>query len=137
MSSAVNSNVPKIVCDGDNTVLTVHAAGFTEGKPVEVYGFVTQDSGAYATFSKTSTIPASGDVEVPIPSGQLNLKPGEPVTVVTWVSEVWPSMLTAKNTATSTGGTTASGTQAEAEWEINPDAEQVWRAKGAALGWRP
>ncbi len=136
-SSDVNSNVPEIVRKSDgNTVLTVKAAGFTAGKPVGVYGYVTQDSGAFATFSVNTIIPDNAELKVSIPSGELNLEPKERVTVVTWVSEVWPSMLTAAEaTASDTEAETASGTEVEAVWKIDEAAAEDWQAKVAR--WKP
>ena len=45
-------------------MLTVQVVGFAEGKSVDVYGYVTQPTGAYASFRVTQISPR------PIPSGR-------------------------------------------------------------------
>jgi hypothetical protein len=92
---------------------------------------------------------------VTVPSDKLKLALNEPVTVVTWVSEVWPSMLTAGpptggsagpstggSAGPSTGGSgpstagsagtsggsagTSSG-ESGAVWTIDETAKEAWR----------
>jgi hypothetical protein len=123
----VHSQVPKVEVknDDDNIVLTVQVVGFAEGKSVEISGYVTQNSGAYASFRETREIPkanseGAAELEVTVPWEKLKLAE-EPVTVVTWVSEVWPSILKV--------GTPAGGFKAA--WEIDPAATDLWRSNKA------
>jgi hypothetical protein len=132
------SQVPKIELNNDGSIdLTVQVAGFAEGKSVELYGYVTQPSGAFASFRETQEIPradpATGAsyLTVTVPADQLELEAGQPVTVLTRVSEFWPSMLTAVATP-ETGGI-------QAAWAIDPAATDRWRGRGQVLdqarGW--
>jgi hypothetical protein len=115
----VNSQVPKVEqrINGD-TELTVQVVGFGEGKRVEVYGYITQDNGLFARFSGTKTVPAiqpdgSARFTVTVPADQMKLTAGEPVTVLTWVSDIWPSMLVPDPPPTD---------EFTASWKINQDA---------------
>ena len=124
----VNSQVPKVQLTLDGKiVLTVQVAGFAEGKSVEISGYLTQDVGVYASFHVTRDLPKPNagvaEVEVPLSSKELELDETKPVTVVTSVSEVWPSMLTVA-TSTSNGFKT--------EWEIDTAATERWRSKSGA-----
>lgn len=98
-SPSVNSRVPQIVRHADGSIeLTVAVAGYKAGKYVEVYGYITQDSGTFGGFRKDWAVTGLdkdgvAKLTVTIPAGQLTLK-DEPITVLTWISEVWPSMLT-------------------------------------------
>lgn len=100
----VNSQVPKIILNDDNDVeLTVQVVGLMQKKTVEIYGYITQNDGAntaYASFRDSQVVlkpDGSGVARVTlvVPHDKLTLTLGVPVTVVTWVSEIWPSMLTA------------------------------------------
>ena len=109
------SQVPQVeVKNNDDVDITVQVVGFTEGMPVEVYGYLTQDNGTYGSFRVTQNVPQAdgagvATILVTVSPQQLKLAVGEPVTVVTWVSEVWPSMLT----------TAAPDTGFKAAWTIN------------------
>lgn len=128
MPPPVNSWVTKVEVKDDDAdpsvVLTVHAVGFAEGKPVEVYGYITQNNGtngAYASFRETLTIPKldadnAADIPVTVPADKLALVAGKAVTVVTWISEIWPTMLTA-------GSPDAGFTAA---WTGSPPAANNW-----------
>lgn len=126
----VNSQVPKVVLNMDgNIVLTVQVVGFPAGKSVDVYGYVTQPTGAFASFRETQvTLAADPDTDacsltVTVPA---DLDPGQPVTVLTWVSEFWPSTLIAAE-ASATGNI-------KAEWAIDQAATDRWRSPAAAGG---
>ena len=124
----VNSQVPKVELKLDgSTVLTVRVVGFAESKSVDISGYVTQNSGAYAAFKVTEDLPKPdeagvAEVEVTLSSAELELAEAEPVTIVTWVSEVWPSMLI-EDTPTSPD---------KAAWKIDQAATDRWRSKSGA-----
>jgi hypothetical protein len=109
--------------------LTVQVVGFAEGKSVDVYGYVTQPTGAFASFRETQVIPAAdpatgaGSLTVTVPA---ELDPGQPVTVLTWVSEFWPSMLIAADAP--------AAANIKAEWAIDPAATDRWRSPAAGGG---
>ena len=131
----VNSLVPKAVLNGDGSIdLTVRIAGFQVDYSVEVSGYATQHSGTFATFSETAKVtpansPDAFELKVTIPKDKLaNLKVGKPITVVTWVSEVWPSVLIEDKDAA------AEGIRA---WKIDQAAADVWRNNAAADGGEP
>jgi hypothetical protein len=120
----VNSQVPKVVLNVDGSiVLTVQVVGFPAGKSVEVYGYVTQPTGAFASFRGTQVIPAAdpdtgaSSLTVTVPA---DLDAGQPVTVLTWVSEFWPSMLIPVATSDTEG--------TKAEWAIDQAATDRWRS---------
>ena len=126
----VNSKVPKIVLNFDGSIeLTVQVVGFAEGKSVEVYGYVTQPTGAFASFRENQVIPAAdpatGASEFPV-IVPAELVAGQPVTVLTWVSEFWPSMLTAVATSETE--------KIEAEWAIDQAATDGWHSPAPAGG---
>src|SRR5260370_18270680 len=144
-SPMVNSEVPKVeLNDNGDIVLTVQLVGVAGGKPVEICGFITQNSGAYISFRETRKVPkadsdgavaeatsegavpeaTSEGVKLPVTVPSKNLiSADEPVTVVTWVSEVWPSML---KPDTDTG-------KIKPTWIIDSNAaKKVW---AAAEGW--
>ena len=112
-----------------NIVLTVQVVGFPAGKSVDVYGYVTQPTGAFASFRETQVtsrpIPTRSacSLTVTVPA---DLDPGQPVTVLTWVSEFWPSTLIAAE-ASATGNI-------KAEWAIDQAATDRWRSPAAAGG---
>lgn len=99
MPPSVKSQVPTVeLQESGAIVVTVQVAGFQVGKCVEVYGYVTQDSGAFGSFRQTQEVPQPNgkpapQITVTIPPKTVDLKQGEKVTVVTWVSEIWPSIL--------------------------------------------
>jgi hypothetical protein len=133
MADTVNSEVPKVELDDDgNIALTIQVVGFAKGKSVEVYGYLTQPSGAFASFRETRDIPeadptkGASELMVTVPREKLKLEAGQPVTVLTWVSEFWPSML--KAVATSETG------QIRPAWEIDRDATGRWRSLSRGRG---
>ena len=127
----VNSEVTKVEVkrDDGSTELTVQVVGYTAGKSVDVYGYVSQPSGAFASFRETQVIPATDpdtgacNLTVTVPA---DLDAGQPVTVLTWVSEFWPSMLTAAETSETAN--------IKAEWVIDQAATDRWRSPAAADG---
>jgi hypothetical protein len=136
----VNSQVPKVQKAKDgSTELTVQLVGFMTGKPVEIYGYVKQDSGPSARFRVYREVPKtdeqdSADVLVTVPAGKLDLQPNEPVTVITWVSEIWPSVLTVDKPAPE---------EYQAAWKIDDTASkeawwsaasQAWSSEAEGLG---
>ena len=113
----VNSEVSRVERrDDDTTALTIQVVGFAKGKSVEISGYISQDSGAHASFQDTQKIPVAGvaELEVTLPPNKLTLTPKEDVRVLTWVSEVWPSVLIED----------ATNGKVKAAWKIKP-------------GWRP
>jgi hypothetical protein len=138
VAPTVHSKVPNVEVNKSDgsTVLTVQVVGFAEGKSVDVYGYVTQPTGAYASFRETQDIPkadpvtGAAELTVTVPADQLTLDAEQPVTVLTWVSEFWPSMLTAAAATSETGET-------KAEWAIDEAASDRWRSQPSAPGWVP
>jgi hypothetical protein len=80
--------------DDDTIAVHVQTANFTPGQEVQVSGYLTQGSGAYIPFNFTKHIPLDPTepvMHVELPATSLNAE--EDVTVVTWVTEVWPTIL--------------------------------------------
>src|SRR5215831_702191 len=81
--------------DDGAIALTVQLSNFSPGTPVEITGYVTQPSGAFARFYEVSRVPfpdpASPDslvqLMVPVPATQL--AGDEDITVIARVAEVW------------------------------------------------
>ena len=121
----VNSQVPKVIINSDGDIdITVQVVGFEHGKSVEVYGYVTQDSGYFASFRETRDFvpdPTTGvaKTQVTVSSDKLKLAEGVPVTVVTSVSEIWPSMLTSDPQDSTTGVSKPS-------WTVNDELTPPW-----------
>jgi hypothetical protein len=130
MVDSVNSQVPEIkLNEHDDVEVTVQLAGFPAEKSIDVYGYITQNSGAFGGFRETRRVPAADDkgvakITLTIPAEKLKLTAGEPVTVVTWVSEVWPSMLTPDLPNETSGG--------KPSWTINQAVSDNWRLAHAA-----
>jgi hypothetical protein len=129
----VHSLVPKVeqLIDDDSIVLTIQVAGYMEGKSVEIYGYVTQDNGAFARFSeiqKVGAVDAAGVAQqtVIVPASELTLAEDQPVTIVTWVSEVWPSVLDVDP---------SKRPGIKAAWKVDEAAEKVSLAHVATVGW--
>jgi hypothetical protein len=93
--ATVHSQVIKIIQRDDETIeVHVQTVNFTPGQEVQVSGYLTQGSGAYAAFNVTKHIPLDPTepvMHVELPATGLNAE--EDVTVVTWVTEVWPTIL--------------------------------------------
>jgi hypothetical protein len=93
-----HSHVARIYQRDDDTIeLYVHTASFTPGQEVEVSCYLTQGA-TYAAFNhvKWIPIPESDREETAVLHVQLpamTLDPDAPVTVVTRVAEVWPTVL--------------------------------------------
>ena len=66
----VNSEVTKVEVkrDDGSTELTVQVVGYTAGKSVDVYGYVSQPSGAFASFRETQEIRKVDSVTVRVRS---------------------------------------------------------------------
>jgi hypothetical protein len=81
--------------DNDAVEIHVRTNSFQPGQEVEVSGYLIQGSGPYAAFNVTMRIPlnAKPPVVLNVQLPYLDLKPGEDVTVVTRVAEVWPTIL--------------------------------------------
>ena len=78
---------------GDDTVVVyVQTEGFSPGQEVEVSVYLTQGS-AYATFNdkKRIPLPDQPQLHVELPATKLDAK--QDVTVVTRITDVWPSVL--------------------------------------------
>ena len=78
---------------GDDTVVVyVQTEGFNPGQEVEVSVYLTQGS-AYATFNDKKRIPFPDQpqLHVELPATKLDAK--QDVTVVTRITDVWPSVL--------------------------------------------
>jgi hypothetical protein len=84
--------------DDDTLVVYVQADNFSPGQEVEVSVYLTQDD-AYAAYNDKKRVPFPDPdnpdqptvLPVELPKTKLNAK--KPVTVITRVSEVWPSVL--------------------------------------------
>jgi hypothetical protein len=132
-----HSQVPQVVLKENGDIeLTVQIVGFTDGMPVEVYGYVSQDSGNFGSFRENRIVPKPegtdpAKITVTITPDNLKLTENEPLTVVTWVSEVWPSMLTVDP---STAHTSTTGT-ITAAWSINQAASDSWLNNPGSPGW--
>jgi hypothetical protein len=91
----VHSQVTKVNQRDDSTIqIHVQTNNFTPGRAVEVSGYLTQGSGAYVTFNVTKHVPLDPTetvLHVELPAMDLNA--GEDVTVLTRVTEVWPTVL--------------------------------------------
>jgi hypothetical protein len=123
------TNVPEIELTADDEAkLTIRIVGFKPGKYVDIYGYVTQSSGVYVPFRFTGEIPEKDhadvtidtykggvDLKMPLWQGKSKLKKREHITVITWISEVWPSMLTVDR---------ASG-NGKTVWKLDEDAERA------------
>jgi hypothetical protein len=128
-----DSLVPKVELTAkDHVELTIQVAGYEEGKYVDVYGYVTQDNGVYVPFRVSREIPkaesnGTAKLKVLLPQQELQWDTTQPMTVITWVSEVWPSMLTVD--PPSGNGKTV--------WTLNTAADAVARESMAKLAGRP
>ena len=97
---AVKSQVRAVELMPDGSVvLTVKVVGFGAGRSVEISGYITQNSGAFAAFYSIQTVPVPDPTDdasiltVTVPRAELVA--GEDVTVVTRVAEVWSTVLRA------------------------------------------
>jgi hypothetical protein len=119
-----HSQVPKVVLNSSGNIdLTVQVIGFAIGMSVEIYGYVSQDGGAFASFRENRKVPPPDPDGIPrfkitIKPNELQLTEGQPVTVLTWVSEFWPSMLIVDESNTTPG--------VEAAWAIDQAASDRW-----------
>jgi hypothetical protein len=116
-SSKVKSNVPTVhLLDDGSVVLNVRFDGFTANEPVEISGYVTQDSGAYSAFYCETKVPGDYDqtqeadasqnqeadasetqvtASVPVTiKGIAHLQQTKGLVVVAKVAKVWPTVLT-------------------------------------------
>jgi hypothetical protein len=98
---AVNSHVRTVELKADGSVvLTVHVFSFGAGRSVEISGYITQNSGAFAPFSTNQSVPApvAGVSSVTVNVPAMGLNPGEDVEVITRVAEaqIWPTVLRAE-----------------------------------------
>jgi hypothetical protein len=83
--------------DDDTLSVYVQTDGFKPGQEVEVSVYLTQGSN-YATFNAKERIPSDPDkpdqtlpLRVELPATKLEAR--EPVTVVTRITDVWPTVL--------------------------------------------
>lgn len=91
----VNPRVDEVQQRDDNTIeIHVRTGSFEPGQEVEVSGYLIQGS-AYAAFNDKKHIPLDASpyavLNVQLPA--MDLKADENVTVVTRVTEVWPTIL--------------------------------------------
>jgi hypothetical protein len=84
--------------DDDTLVAYVRADNFSPGQEVEVSVYLTQGD-SYATYNDKKRVPFPDPgnpgqaVVLPVELPKTKLNMGQPVTVITRVSEVWPSVL--------------------------------------------
>jgi hypothetical protein len=84
--------------DDDTLVVYVQADNFSPGQEVEVSVYLTQDD-AYAAYNDKKRVPfpdpdnPDQPTVLPVELPKTKLNANEPVTVITRVSEVWPSVL--------------------------------------------
>ena len=101
MAADTNSEVPRVELNHDGTInLEIDTYGFDPGTPIEIYGHVTQDNGAVATFYHVQEMPKNGPLLVTklsvVPAAKPaanNFVPGLPITVVVRASQVWITVL--------------------------------------------
>jgi len=117
----------------DNTlVASVQTDSFLPGQEVEVSVYLTQGDEAYAAHYEKKRIPIPNPPNnlrqravlcVELPATKLD--PAQPVTVVTRVAEVWPTVLQQDKSAmprsVAAGGSTYQGLQAI--WTYQEDSE--------------
>jgi hypothetical protein len=134
----VKSNVPTVNLLSDNSVvLNVRFDGFTADEPVEISGYVTQDTGAYSAFYYETKVP--GDhlqtqeadasqtqytAEVPVTIDPIaNLNQENDLVIVAKVAKVWPTVL-------------ASGPpdQPETKAALGKRVVKTWKAKDPPKG---
>jgi len=139
----VHSQVPKVeFTDGDDIKITVEITGLSEKKSVEISGYITQNNlahnngaqdnggrGVFASFSQSRVVvepDASGvaEISVVVPGDGLSLMADQPITVITRVSEIWPSVLTPD-----LRGEVGTFRQS---WTINEAASTNWQLAQAA-----
>ena len=79
----------------DNTLeVQVQTDSFKPGQEVEVSVYLVQDNEYYASFNGKMLIPSPNDPAVlPVELPATKLDAGKPVTVVTRVTEAWPTVL--------------------------------------------
>jgi hypothetical protein len=78
---------------GDDTVVVyVQTEGFNPGQEVEVSVYLTQGS-AYATFNDKKRIPLPDQPQLHVELPATKLDPKQDVTVVTRITDVWPTVL--------------------------------------------
>jgi hypothetical protein len=84
--------------DDDTLVVYVQADNFSPGQEVEVSVYLTQDD-AYAAYNDKKRVPfpdpdnPDQPTVLPVELPKTKLDANKPVTVITRVSEVWPSVL--------------------------------------------
>ena len=123
----VNSQVPKVIInDANNIEITVRVGGLMQAKSLEVSGYITQNTGdtaAFASFRESHDFQpdstGAAEVQVIVTSDQLRLTVGEPLTVITSASEIWPSMLPADPDPNTSGGFKPS-------WTIDDQLTSHW-----------
>src|SRR5262245_8225166 len=78
---------------GDDTVVVyIQTEGFNPGQEVEVSVYLTQGS-AYATFNYKKRIPLPDQPQLHVELPATKLDPKQDVTVVTRITDVWPTIL--------------------------------------------
>jgi hypothetical protein len=96
MSNGALQHVTEIHQRENNTLeVYVQTDSFKAGREVEVSGYLIQGSYAYVAFNQKKYIPldANGTSVLHVQLPAMDLDPEEPVTVVTRVAEVWPTVL--------------------------------------------
>jgi hypothetical protein len=83
-----------------SVVLTVKVVGFGAGRSVEISGYITQNSGAFAAFYDIQTVlvpdPTDDASILTVTVPRTELVSGEDVTVVTRVAELWSTVSRAR-----------------------------------------
>jgi hypothetical protein len=88
--------VSNVTLKGREIILTVLLDEYLANKPVEISGYVTQNTGGFAIFYDTQSVHANPDGTVTMyvratPSGEF--RKGEPVTVTLRAASVWITVL--------------------------------------------
>ena len=113
---------------GGQVVLTVQLDEYLAGQPVEISGYATQNSGAFANFYSIQTAGKNPDGTVVMyvkATPEKAFMAGEDVTVSLREAKVWVTVLS----GASPGGTPAKATDGTT-W--NSVQEEVWAGRSSA-----
>lgn len=101
---SVEPHVPEVhLNDDDSVTLVIQLVGFGSGSWADISGYITQGDSVFAPFSAIQKVQDSvnGVSSVTVNVPKMGLVPGDPVNVITRVTEVqlWPTALAASEAA--------------------------------------